>query len=291
MLMKKTFSPFLKRTTPGQSHGDFWPWIALHLTIPLLFLLSLFAVGPVRINTTLFDMLPRSNKSRAVMEADTVLGERNGRELIILAVAPDFENAKKGAVLLYEKFEHSPDFERATLYFDLEVMAEFSRYLYDYRFVIAEKETLDLLENGRAEEIAQDALASAFSAFNFIPLDNIESDPFLLTERRMKEFLSSSMLAGKSFNVKEDVLAIQKEETWYVLLSLTLAPHATSLRSGQNAIGKIYAAAPAIKKSVPGLEFYFSGIPFHSYESSSGAQREISLISTVTLIMILILFL
>jgi predicted exporter len=291
MTMKNPFSLFLKLPITGRTSGNFWPWLALHLAIPLLLLFSIFAVGPVRINTMLFDMLPRSSKSKAVMEADAVFGERNGRELIILAAAPDFENAKKGAVMLYDEFEHSPDFESITLYFDLEIMAEFSRYLYDYRFVIAEKETLDLLEGGRAEEIAQDALASAFSAINFIPLDNIESDPFLLTERRMREFLSSSLLAGKGFNVKEDVLAIQKEETWYVLLRLTLAPHATSLRSGQNAVGKIYSAAPVIKSSVPGLEFYFSGIPFHSYESSSGAQREISVISTVTLIIILILFL
>jgi len=63
------------------------------------------------------------------------------------------------------------------------------------------------------------------------------------------------------------------------------------LRAGQNAIGKIYALAPDIKKSVPKLEFYFSGIPFHSYESSSGAQREISLISTISIIIILIIFL
>jgi len=289
--MKNPFSLFLNQPASGQTPGNFWHWLALHLTIPLLLLLSLFVIGPVRINTMLFDMLPRSGKSRAVMEADAILGERNGRELVILAAAPDFENAKKGAILLYEEFEHSPDFESITLYFDLEAMTEFSRYLYDYRFVIAEKETLALLENGGAQEIAQDALASAFSAINFIPLDNIESDPFLLTERRMKEFLSSSLLAGKGFNVKEDVLTIQKEETWYVLLRLTLAPEATSLRSGQNAVGKIYAAAPDIKSSVPGLEFYFSGIPFHSYESSSGAQREISVISTVTLIIILFLFL
>jgi len=291
MSMKKPFSLFLKRPASGGTPGNFWPWLALHLTIPLLLLLSLFTVGKVRVNTMLFDMLPRSSKSKAVMEADMILGEKNGRELVILAAAPEFENAKKGAVLLYDEFKNSSDFESITLYFDLETMAEFSRYLYDYRFFIAEKETIDLLENGRAEEIARDALASAFSAINFLPLDNIESDPFLLAERRMGEFLSSSMLAGGGLGIKEDVITTQKDGTWYVLLRLTLAPYATSLRAGQNAVGKIYAIAPDIKKSVPGLEFYFSGIPFHSYESSSGAQREISLISTVTFIIILIIFL
>jgi len=284
MSMKKLFSLYHNITPLGL-------WLAVHITIPLLLLLSAFFIGPLRINTMLFDMLPRSSQSRAVMEADMLLGERVGRELVILSAAPDFEDAKKGAQMLFAEFEHSPDFDNISLYFDSAVMEEFSRYLYDYRFVIAGKETLDLLENGRAEEIAQDALASAFGAFNFIPLTHIESDPFLLTERRMGEFLSSSLLTGGSLNIKEDVLAAQKDGTWYVLLRLILAPQAASLRSGQNAAGKIYAVALEIKKSVPGLEFYFSGIPFHSYESASGAQREISLISTITIIIILILFL
>ena len=266
-------------------------WLAVHITIPLLLLLSVFVIGPLRINTALSDMLPRSNQSKAVMEADTILAEKIGPEILILSAAPDFENAKKGAQMLYAEFEHSPDFENISLYFDSAVMAEFSRYLYDYRFVIAGKETINLLENGGAREIAQDALASAFGAFNFFPLDNIEKDPFLLAERRMEEYLSSSLLTGGSLNIKDDVLAADKDGTWYVLLRLILAPQAVSLQSGQNAVGKIYALAPEIKKSVPELEFYFSGIPFHSYESASGAQREISLIGTVTVIIILILFL
>jgi len=284
MPMKKFFSLYHNTNPLGL-------WLAVHLSIPLLLALSIFIAGPVRINTMLFDMLPRSNQSRAVMEADMILGEKIGREIVILSAAPDFENAKKGAQMLLTEFDHSPDFEKKFLYFDSAVMDEFSRYLYDYRFVIAGKQTFDLLENGGAEEIAQDALASAFGAVNFFPLDNIENDPFLLADRRMREFLSSSLLAGGSLNIKEDVLAAQKDGTWYVLFRLILAPQAASLKSGQNAVGKIYALAPEIKKSVPGLEFYFSGIPFHSYESASGAQREISLISSITVIIILILFL
>jgi predicted exporter len=290
MPMKKPFS--LSHNIPPLGL-----WLLVHLAIPLLLLLSVFITGPLRVNTMLSDMLPRSGQSRAVMEADMILGEKIGRELVILAAAPDFENAKKGAQMLYANFEHSPDFEKISLYFDSAAMAEFNRYLFDYRFVVAGKETLALLENGRAEEIAQDALASAFGAFNFFPLDNIEKDPFFLAERRMEEFLSSSLLAGGNLGIKDEVLAVQKDGAspgdaiWHILLRLILAPQAASLRTGQNAVGKIYALAPEIKSSVPGLEFYFSGVPFHSYESSSGAQREISLISTVTIIIILIMFL
>jgi predicted exporter len=290
--MKNLFSKFLKIARPGELNPrEPWVWLAFHLGIPLLLLFSLFVTGPVRINTLLFDMLPRSSHSRAAMEADAILAEKTGRELVILAASPDFENAKKAAALLCAEFERSACFEDIVLYFDADVMADFYRYLYEWRFVIAGKETLALLENGGAEEIAQDALASAYSGFNFIPLDNIESDPFLLTERRIGEFLSSSLLAGGSLSIRDDVLAAQKDGIWYVLLRLTLAPRAVSLESNQNAVGKIYATASDIKETIPEAAFYFSGIPFHSYESASGAQREISLISTITIIIILCMFL
>jgi predicted exporter len=236
-------------------------------------------------------MLPRPAWSKAVMEADTVFGERNGREIIILAAAPDFEQAKEGAAMLYAQCEQSPFFENSSLYFDAGVMAQFSRYLYDYRFVIAGNETLALLESGGADEIAQDALAYAYGAFNVLSLENIEKDPFLLAQRRMGDFLSSSLLSVGNMTVKEDVLAAEKDGTWYVLLRCTLAPGAVSLQADRNVIKQIYAAAPVIQESIPGLAFYFSGIPFHSYESSSGAQRETSLIGAITIIIILFLFL
>jgi predicted exporter len=278
--MKKPFLP----TEP-------WLWLIIHLTIPLLLLLSVFTAGPLRINASLFDMLPRPAQSKAVMEADTIFGERNGREGIILAASPDFTQAKEGAALLYEQCEQSAEFENISLYFDSSVIAEFNRYLYDYRYVIAETETLDLLESGRAEEIAQDALAAAYGAFNFSSLENIEKDPFLLTERRMRDFLGSSLLSAGNMSVMEDVLAAEKDGTWYVLLRFTLAPGSVSLQAGRNVIGKIYAAASDIQETIPDLAFYFSGISFHSFESSSGAQRETSLIGAVTLILILLLFL
>jgi predicted exporter len=219
------------------------------------------------------------------------MGEKSGREIIILAAASDFESAKKGAALLHAEFDNSKDVDKSSLYFDSLVMEEFNSYLFNYRFVIVGKETLALLENGGAEEIAEDALASAFGAFTFVPLTNVDKDPFLLTERRMTELLGSSLLNGGNLGFREDVLCAEKDGVWHVLLRMTISPGAVSISKSKNVIGKIYSAAAAIKETMPGLEFYFSGVPFHSYESSSGAQREISLISTVTLIIIFILFL
>lgn len=288
MRVNKYFLQFLKSNK--DQRWELPLWLIVHISIPVILLLSLFFIGPVSINTSLFDMLPQSRQLRAVMEADALLGERNGREIIILGSSSDFQNAKNGAVLLYGEFKNSYKIEDISFYFDSSVIDDFYRYLFDYRFVIAADDTLALLESGRPEEIAYDALAIAFGAFNFFSLDNIDKDPFMLVERHAMEFLSSSLLTG-GLSLKDDVLAAEKDGIWYVMLRITLAHGAVSLRSDRNVIGQIYNVIPAIKESVQDIEFYFSGVPFHSYESSSSAQREISIISTVTLLLILLLFL
>ncbi|MDR2597591.1 MAG: MMPL family transporter [Treponema sp.] len=264
-------------------------WLFFHFTIPVLLGLSVLLKGPVRVNTLLQDMLPQSTQSKEAVKADNILSKKNAGEAVILAAAPDFESAKKGAVSLFTVFEKSPNVNQLSLFFDSSVIAQLNDFFYKYRFVITGKETLYFLENGRADEIAEDALAAAYGAFNFVSLDNIDKDPFLLTQRRVED-LASSLLSGDSLGLKDDVLSANIDGKWYVLLRMTLSPQAVSVSGGRNIIKEIYAAADEIKKNTPDLEFYFSGVPFHSYESSSKAQREISVISTIALLIILALF-
>jgi len=292
MPVKKPILPFLNAAgmcSDSRRKGP-WVWLTVHAGIPALLLLSVWLFGPVRVNTLLMDMLPQPARSAAAVKADGMLSERNGREAVILAAAPDFESAKTGAALIHSAFENSPVAESLSLYFDSSVIEGFTEYLYNYRFVIAGKETLRLLETGHAEEIAQDALASVYGAFSLIPLDNIERDPFLLAERQMKTFLSASMIAGGNLGLKDEVLSAHIDGIWYVLIRMTLAPNAVSVSGGKNAVSEIYHTAAQARKTVPGLDFYFSGVPFHSYESSSGAQREISVIAVIALSLILALF-
>ena len=278
LLLQKNNSFFLKL------------WLIVHLGIPVLLGLSLFFAPPLRLSSQIFDSLPQTDMSK-IAEADSVLAGKNGRETVILFASPVFEKAKSAAISFYNEFKNAADVESASLFFDSNAIAEFAEYFYKHRFVIAGKNTIALLESGNAGEIAMDALASAYGAFNFIPLDNIDKDPFLLTERRTREFLSSSLLASGSLDIKEDVLSVQRDGIWYVILRMTLSPQAVSvINIKDNIIGRINTVATSIKETEPELELYFSGVPFHSYQSASSAQKEIGILSTVTMVFILLLF-
>ena len=251
---------------PQRKHGIFLKlWFIVHLGIPALLGLSLFFAPPLRLSTQLLDLLPQRDMSK-IAEADNILTERNSRETVILFASPVFEKAKNTAISFYSEFKNAAEVDSASLLFDSHAIEEIAEYFYKYRFVIAGKNTVELLESGNAGEIAMDALTSVYGAFNYIPLDNIDKDPFLLTERRTREFLASSLLISGNLGIKEDVLSVHKDGIWYVILRMTLSSQAVSVTNIANSIiGEIYSAATLIKETEPELELYFSGFPFHSY--------------------------
>ncbi|MDR3201482.1 MAG: MMPL family transporter, partial [Spirochaetales bacterium] len=78
---------------------------------------------------------------------------------------------------------------------------------------------------------------------------------------------------------------------WYVLIQGSLSPAGDELDNGNSVVEKIYKAAEGITAQSPETHFVFSGVPFHTYESSSRAQKEISLISTISLIVLALILL
>ena len=83
------------------------------------------------------------------------------------------------------------------------------------------------------------------------------------------------------------MLFCEKDGEFYVLIRGTVSQKGSALASKKNAVKNIYDAV----KKIGDADFIFSGVPFHSYESSSSAQAQISVISTVALVLIVVVFL
>jgi predicted exporter len=277
---------------PFKGTPFFFPglWLLFHAGIAAALLLSLVSGGPAGINTDLFALLPGSASLRSAAAADKILGARTGRGVYILVGSGDFEAAKDAARRLYQDLADSPVFESIAFYVDDALLTHFIDYLHRYRYVLLDRETRELLENGRAQRVAEEALAAAFGSFTLTSLDTIDRDPFLLADRGMKKFLASSLLSSGGLSLQDEVLAARPGDTWYVLIRGSLSAEGASLTNVESGVEQIYAAAAAIRRQNPAVEFVYSGVPFHSYASSSGAQREISLISAVTSLIVLMLF-
>lgn len=268
----------------------FGGWIIYHVAILVFFLISLFIFRDrIGIDSDLFNLVPKSISMASVKKADEKMMSVTSQNVFVLVGNEDFSEAKRVAEKVYETIKDSRNFESVSLYSDVSAMGEITDFLYKYRSYLIDEETADriLASDEGAQDFALEALSKAYGGFTMLPLDNIDTDPFLLTEYNLQNYLSAVQNAGTAMSVKDGVLASKFEGKWYVMIRGVLSVRGAKLASKNNAITEIYSACDAAGSS--GTNFVYSGTPFHSHESSNSASREITVIAAVSMLAVIIL--
>lgn len=267
-------------------------WCVYHIAVLLLFLLSLIIFrGKIGIDSDLFNLVPKSISMASVKKADEKMMSVTSQNVFVLVANEDFSEAKRVAEVVYNELKDSKNFETISLYNDVSAMTEITDFLYEYRSYLIDEKTADkiLASDKGALDFAMEALSKAYGGFTMLPLDSIDSDPFLLTEYHLQNYLGAVQNAGTAMSVKDGVLASKYEGKWYVMIRGILSRAGAKLASKNNAITEIYTVCNSITAEADGSSFVFSGTPFHSHESSTSASREISIIATVSMLAVIIL--
>ncbi len=274
-------------------------WAIFFLSIILSFGLSLILSPNIKFSTSLFDILPPSSALSEVQKADSLLAEKTGRTITILVQNQNFEEAKKDAEELYSIYVpkdssgnsnlNTDFFEELSLFVGDESMQQVMDWIYEWKFNLLDADSAQLLQNGGAEEFQEESLSRIFGGFSISDFSQLEEDPFLLSEKELSSFLTGGALSSTAMLIKDGVLACQKDEKWYVLLRGTVSKSGSSLTSKKSTVKSLYKNCKNLEKAGTS-RFIFSGVPFHSYDNSSSAQKQISIISTVGMILILVAF-
>ena len=263
-------------------------WIIYHSLILTFFIFSLiFFHGKISIDSDLFNLVPKSISMASVKKADEKMMAVTSQNVFVLVASEDFAQAKQVAEAVYDRLKDSHNFESLSLYNDVSSMGEITDFLYKYRSFLIDEKTADkiLTSPEGAQDFAMEALSKAYGGFTMLPLDNLDSDPFLLTEHHLQNYLTAVQNAGTAMSVKDGVLASKFEDKWYVMIRGVLSREGAKLASKNNAITEIYSATAEF----PDVTFVYSGTPFHSHESSNSASREISIIASVSMLVVIIL--
>ena len=272
-------------------------WLFYHLAIIFFFLISLVIFkNQISIDSDLFNIIPKSFSLASIKKADEKMMSATSQNVFILAENENFQSAKKNAEQVYIKLKDSKNFDSISLYNDLSSMKEITDFLYKFRYNLIDEKTADFIlgssndDFSGAQEFAMNALANAYSGFTMIPLDNIDSDPFLLTEYNLQNYLSALQNSGTAMSVKDGVLASNFQGKWYVMIRATLSNKGSKLASKNNAVTEIYwVCNDILNSSLDGTSFVFSGTPFHSHKSSNSATKEISIIATISMFVVIFL--
>lgn len=265
-------------------------WLFLHCAVILFFAATLFSMhGRIKIDADLFNMLPKSFAAQSLVKADETMTSLTAQNVFILVSHEDFETAKKVAGNVYDQLKDSTKFERLSLYQDSASLSEITDFVYRYRWNLLDEKSVAQIENDGAEEFCQEALAKAFSPFSMMPMENLETDPFMLGEKGLENYFSAAQSSGTAMTFKDGVLASRFENRWYVMVRGNLTKEGSALASKKNGISEIYNVCLPMEKE--GIRFVFTGTPFHSHKSSNAATKEITLISTVSIAAVVIMLL
>ena len=257
-----------------------------HALVLLAFLCRIIPQRSLHIDADFTSMLPLSAEKKAVQKANKTLTEHNGRNIFILVSHEDFGTAKQMAEHVYSQLKDSRNFDSISLYNDAGTLSDIFAFVHTYKFGLLGKDTQRQLNSaGGAEIFAQNALAKAYGLFTLSPLGNLDEDPFLLDEVVLQDYLAAIQNSGTSMSPKDDVLSVQYEGRWYVMISAMLSSKGAAVASTDNGISEIYGVCGGLEKD--GIRFVYSGTPFHSYKSSTSASREVTIISVLSFIIVI----
>lgn len=263
-------------------------WFVFHAAIIIPCLYMIVTSHTVNFDADLFNMLPKPKIGKAMGVADEKLTAMTGQNVFILVSNDDFKTAKKTAEKVYAQLKDSPGFDSVSLYSDSSSLSQVTDFVHEYRWNLLDDEAVKQLSTpAGVQTFAQNSLAKAYSAFTFSSLNNLGEDPFMLGEYSLQNYLKSLQNSGTSMSPKDSVLAANYEGKWYVMIRGILNKEGAALASKSNGVAQIYNICNPLEKD--GIHFVYSGTPFHSYKSSTSANNEISIISTVTMLALIIL--
>lgn len=282
-------------------------WLALHAAVFLALAICFVAGRKIFVNTNLFDILPQSSGAKAAARADDALTQKSARQFFVLARCKSFEGAKKAASLFAEellkadqeavaadpknKIFESISFEASSLSLD-----QIFEWQYKNRFLLLDKETVQKInQSGGVDELKELALQKAFGAFSLTPLEFVDGDPFFLADLELQNLIERLSNTGTSLALRDGVLAAEYNGEHYVMVRGALTQKGASVTSKKNGVQTIYDCANRVAASSDfgqeKVSFVFSGSPFHSHKSATSAQRQVAVISALSMLAVVVLLL
>ncbi len=277
-------------------------WCIFHGLVLLVFLCVFFLFqGKKGFDADLFNMIPKSFEDASVRAANDKLTKSSSQNAIILVSHSDFDAAKAAAEEVFRCLSSSENFDDVSLYADGNSVSEITDFMHRCRWNLLDEETSEKLlsaetagndgsgASGAIEQFASEALERAFSPFSVFSVDAIETDPFMLSQLHFERYISLLQKSGMALSVKDGVLASVHEGRWYIMVRCLLSKKGAALADSRNGVAEIHSVCSQLEKD--GVRFVFSGTPFHSYESSTQASREITIITTAAMLLVVLLLL
>ena len=253
-------------------------WLIVHLSIILLFLFRFNYRA--KIETNFLSIAPKFEESGRFQNSIETFFLQNSSEIKILIESYDFDKAKNSAIEIENYIKQN--FENVAVNLYSKNYDDILETIIKYKYQLISKEIREVLLNNQASRVAEEGIANFYSPF-FIPIvDNIEDDPFFVLNSKLIELLQNN----NNIETRDGINFINYEGKFNVLLKMDIDKKIDSMIF----FDRLTELLRKMENDEE-IKIYISGVPIHAYYSQKSAQKEITIISAVSLIFICLIFL
>ena len=252
-------------------------WLFFHLFSVVIFIIRHENIA--KIDTNFLSITPKFLEDKDFQKPLEDFFLKNSSSVKIFVESDNFDIAKDSALKL-EKYINELD-SNVIVNLYTKDYDDVLNIIVKYKYQLLSKEIRDYLINDEADIVAENSLVNFYSPF-FIPIvDNVEDDPFFVVNSKINEILVSE----NNMESRDKIQFINYENKYNVLLNIDMLKKIDSDNFFNNLT--YFLNSLEINENV---KTYISGVPIHTYYSQKSAQKEITIISIVSLIVICIMF-
>lgn len=251
-------------------------WIAASLCAIIF---STFSLLQNKSSSDVFDLLPVTEESAQLKELHRNLQASFARS-IIFAVKDNSSFSKD----LNHYLSSSPEVESVISNVDEQQKRKIFQDFHDYPIAFLSPTGRDLYLNSSPTELAKKIFSELYSPLGSPSIEELVEDPYLITRTAMK-----GQSTGKIF-LKDGMLTVEDghHHLWTIItvrLKKNLSPAQIN--------DWVFCVQNFLKEreqNHPGLEVRYAGAPFHQAEAAENTKADITLLGTVSLILLFLLF-
>lgn len=262
-------------------------WAVLHIAL----IVAVVFAYPWKIDRNLFSIVPGSKISQDVQKAESIFSERSARQVMLFVGDSNEKNAITAADEIGRMLQKSDQIQSVSWIVSDSAYREFSDFVFANRFALQDPVFLKWNDSTSAENFYQNALARIYGAFGMGNFSRLDEDPYLLSSMSEERLLKKLSVFSGNLTLQENRMTVQDSGFTYVFVNARLGEMSPSFASNSHILFELEKKIDSLREKYPNLRVEKSGVPFHSYESSKQAQKEVAWISGISIGIIFVLLL
>ena len=262
-------------------------WAVLHIAL----IVAVVFAYPWKIDRNLYSIVPDSKISPDVQDAEAVFSERSSRQMMLFVGDSNEQNAFVAADEIGSLLQNDLQVETVSWSVSDSAVGKFSDFAFANRFFLQEPELFASGDSSASEKLYGNALARIYGAFGMGRYSRLDSDPYMLSSLAEERLLKGLSFLSGNLRLKGGRMTVSDSGRTYVFINARLGENAPSFASDEHVLSRLEGKIRNLREKFPDLRVEKSGVPFHSYESSKRAQKEIAWISGISTFVVFVLLL